>query len=102
MTNRIKGEIALQHDGKAYTMVLDFNALADFEDATGANAVKVLSSGDLSIRQMRALFQVGLRRHHPEITLTEAGHILQSNMAKLGDAIAAAFPDAEGNATGAA
>lgn len=101
MANRIKGEVALSHDGDDYTLVLDFNALADFEDATGQNAVKLLSGGELSIGQMRALIHAGLKQHHPKVTLADAGHILQSNMGALGEALAAAFPSAEGNAAGA-
>lgn len=97
MANRIKGEVALSHDGATFTLVLDFNALAEFEAATGQNAIKVLGGGDLTITQLRALMHAGLRRHHPEMTLEGAGEILQANMDKLGSALASAFPDAGGN-----
>lgn len=100
MANKIKGEVALSHDGAEYTLVLDFNALADFEDATGQNAVKLLSGGELSIGQMRALIHAGLKQRHPDLTLAQAGRILQGNMGALGEALAAAFPSAEGNAPG--
>lgn len=101
MANKIKGEVALSHEGVDYTFVLDFNALADFEDATGQNAVKLLSGGDLTIGQMRALIHAGLKQHHPDLTLAQAGRILQGNMGALGEVLAAAFPSAAGNGPGA-
>lgn len=103
MANAIKGEVALLHDGKTYTMVLDFNALAEFEDATGKNAAEVLDSPEsMSISLARKLFWAGLQRHHPGLTLHEAGDILQENMDKLGQAVGAAAPDpVAGNVAGA-
>lgn len=98
MANKIKGDVALTHEGRGYTLRLDMNALADFEGETGLNAVEVLGGGKLSITHMRALIHAGLQAHHPDTTLREAGEILQSNMSALGEAIAAAFPEAdEGN-----
>lgn len=103
MANKIKGEVALQHDGKAYTMVLDFNALAEFEDATGRTAAEVLDNPSaMTISLARTLFWAGLQRHHPGLTVLEAGDILQSNMDKLGVAVAASAPEPEpGNAQAA-
>ena len=99
MTNKIKGEVALTHEGRNYTMRLDMNALADFEGATGKNALEVLSSDKVGVQDMRALMHAGLQAHHEGLTLREAGEILQSNMGALGEAVAAAFPEAkEGNA----
>lgn len=99
MANKIKGDVTLSHAGRSLTMRLDMNALADFEGVTGLNAVEVLSRGQLSITHMRALIHAGLQGHHPEVSLREAGEILQANMGALGEAIAAAFPEAEaGNA----
>lgn len=99
MANNIKGEVALQHEGKTYTMVLDFNALAEFEDATGRNAAEVLASPEtMGISLARSLFWAGLQRHHPGLTLTEAGDIMQGNMDKLPAAVQAGTPEpAAGN-----
>ncbi len=94
MANKIKGEVALQYRGEAYTMVLDFNALAAFEDATGKNAADVLDRPEhMNISAARSLFWAGLQRHHPGLTLERAGDILQENMDKLGAAVDAAVPD---------
>lgn len=106
MANKIKGEVALMHGGKSYTLVLDFNALADFEAEAGvANALVSLQNiAAMSATHTRALFWAGLKQHHPEITLADAGAILSANLDKMGEAMAAAFPDAgppAGNVAGA-
>lgn len=102
MVNKVKGEVTLDYDGVTYSMRLDFNALAEFEDAIGGdvNALTVLQSpSGLNAKKTRALFWAGLRQCHPDMTLEMAGSILSANMHKLGDAMGAAFPDAEpGNA----
>lgn len=100
MANPIKGEVALQHDGVTYSMVLDFNALAEFEGETGKSAMAVLADPDrMSVTELRALFWAGLRQRHPDITLIDAGRILTTNFDKLGDAMKTAFPEAQpGNA----
>lgn len=95
MANKIKGDVALTHGGRSYTMRLDMNALADFEGTTGRNAFDVLSADRMSITDMRALIHAGLQAHHEGLSLREAGEILQSNMGALGEAIAVAFPEAE-------
>lgn len=110
MANNIKGEVALQHDGIDYKLLLDFNALAEFEHETGVdNALAALQDAKgLGAGRMRILFWTGLKQHHPEITKDEAGRILTANFDKLGEALASAFPtvapagDAVGNAPAAA
>jgi len=102
MANKIKGEVALQHDGATYRMRLDFNALAEFEDIIGgdANALAILQNpAALNASRTRALFWAGLKQFHPDMTLELAGSMLSGNLDKLGVAMANAFPDAEpGNA----
>lgn len=96
MANGFKGEVALTHDGQPYTMVLDFNALCDFEGETGKNALTALEgmeSGDVSASDLRALMWAGLRQRHPEMTLQLAGSILSENTDAIQRASAAARPD---------
>jgi len=96
VSNAIKGEVTLLHAGKSYIMVLDFNALAEFEDEVGANALALIQTPDkMSARQVRALFWAGLKQRQPDVTLEDAGRILTSNFDKMGEALGAAFPDAE-------
>lgn len=101
MANGFKGEVSLQHEGETYEMVLDFNALCDFEGETGKNALTALQGfedGNINASDMRALMWAGLRQKHPEITLREAGEILGSNAGAIEQAAAAAAP--EENASG--
>ncbi|WP_417257353.1 GTA-gp10 family protein [Celeribacter sp.] len=82
MANGFKGEISLKYEGEDYTMVLDFNALCDFEGETGKNALTALDgmeSGNVSASDLRALMWAGLRQNHPDMTLALAGSILSEN-----------------------
>lgn len=100
MANKTKGEVSLSHQGASYTLAFDFNALAEFEDVAGVeNALAVLQNPKgMGVRHTRALFWCGLKAHHPDLTLIEAGEILTANADKLGEALLAAFPQGdEGN-----
>lgn len=102
MANAFKGEVRLSHDGRDYTMVLDFNALCDFEDQTGKNALETLTgleAGKVSARDLRALAWAGLKQRQPDIDLQTAGQILGANPDAIARAGAAMAPEAEpGNA----
>lgn len=98
MANKIKGEVALHHEGATYGMRLDFNALAEFEAMIGgdANAMQVLQNpAGLNATKTRALFWAGLKQCHPDMTQELAGKILSANLDKLSEAMGSAFPDAE-------
>jgi hypothetical protein len=107
MANKIKGEVALSYEGAAYTLVLDFNALGEFEamidemyppkpGTRGANAMVILQDPNgMNLREMTALFWAGLKQRHPELTRDDAGRILSDNLDKVGEALTASFPDAE-------
>lgn len=100
MANRAKGELTVKHEGKDYTFALDFNALCEFEDATGKDALdvlRVIESGKGRVSDIRALMWAGLRAHHPEVTLHDAGRILASNSGAVMEGVAAAFGGAEGD-----
>ncbi|MCJ8139354.1 GTA-gp10 family protein [Falsirhodobacter halotolerans] len=95
MANSFKGQVPVTHDGKTYTMALDFNALCDFEDQTGKNALQALDgmeSGEVSARDMRALMWAGLKQFHPDMTLPLAGHILAENINAIAEAAALMMP----------
>ena len=98
MANRFLGEIAIAAgEGKSYSLRLDFNAMCEFEEATGRNALEALSameSGKGAMLEMRALMWAALRRHHPDVTLAEAGDLLSNNVDALVDLIEAATPAA--------
>lgn len=93
----IKGEVGFSADGEDYTLVLDFNALCDLEEdypgiMDGTFDMK-------SPRAVRKVFQVGLSKHHDDITEQAAGAIIQAvgiaEAAELvGRAFKASFPEA--------
>lgn len=94
---KLRGEAKMDN---GYTVRIDMNALAEFEEATGKKALTVLTQmgkGDPSIRDMRALLWACLVTAQPEITLAEAGDLLnEGGMDALLAAINAANPtDAE-------
>ncbi|SEI10103.1 gene transfer agent family protein [Paracoccus alkenifer] len=95
MANSFRGEVTLTHDGQDYTMVLDFNALCEYEDATGDSwngFFERLDSGAIRATELRTMVWAGLRSHHPDITLPQAGAVLSSNSDAVIRAAAAALP----------
>lgn len=103
MANAFKGEVGLTYDGQCYTVVLDFNALCDFEGETGKNALTALDgieTGEVSASDLRALMWAGLRQRHPDMTLQLAGSILSSDVGAIQRAAAAATPETDGAAPG--
>lgn len=97
MANRFKGKVTTSVEGQEYTLVLDFNAMAEFEDRHGKNALDVLQAmeqGKGSAKDMRALVHVCLLTHQPDATLEEAGDILSEDPGVIARLVAAAMPDA--------
>ena len=65
MANRRRGEVALQLGGTRYTLCLTLGALAELEDAFGAQDLTALAdrfgTGRLSSRDLLTLLAVALR-----------------------------------------
>lgn len=80
MANKLKGEVSFEVGEKSYTMRFSANALCELEDATdmGINAVasQISDPANLRLKTVRAVFWAGLRDHHPEMTLHQAGEIV--------------------------
>lgn len=66
-------EITREIAGHEWTLVEDFNALAEFEKQTGLNGLDEDSFEDMDASTFRAYVWAVLRRHHPEVTLAEMG-----------------------------
>lgn len=79
MANPHKGELEFEHNGQAYTLVLDINALCEAEDAAPPHkAVALLKAAEAdSLAAIRLLFWAGLRERHG-LSLREAGELMQS------------------------
>lgn len=98
MGNKIKGEITVSVEGKAWILVCDFNALADYEDRTGEKAFDLIAEMEQenpSVSKMRQLMLSCLLDRHPDATLRDAGRVMSVDDAALGRAFDAAFPEPE-------
>jgi hypothetical protein len=82
MANSEKGEVALEVDGATYTLVMDINALVEFEglfstpDKHTPFQELAEKAGRGSLTHMRALIWAALRSHHGEMTLKDAGNLI--------------------------
>lgn len=72
MPNALKGEVEFEAGGETYTLVLDFNALCELEGA--------LTPGDdrNGPRASRATLWAALRRHHRNLSLNDAGDLIEA------------------------
>lgn len=83
----------------------NMNALVEFEDVTGQGVLKAfedIDKGNLSLKDIRALVWAGLLDYNEELTLKEAGDVMdecgiETTIEKLTDAIQYAFPDTKEN-----
>jgi hypothetical protein len=98
MANRFLGEVTVEAAGKTWTLRCDFNAMCEFEEAAGKGAMDTFAQfegGGASTADMRLMMWAFLRRHHPEVTLQEAGDVLSEDASVLIKVIASAMPDPE-------
>ncbi len=83
MANAVFGEARLSTaDGRDLTLRYDFNALCEIEEAAGASFGEVnqkMLEGRAGLKLIRAALFGGLRAHHPELTLGDAGDLLLSD-----------------------
>jgi len=82
--NPEKGEVQIDINGQAYVCVMSFNGLIDLQNLlskggerpTVESIMTRCASGDLEA--VRGVFWATLRRHHPQITVEEAGDLIQA------------------------
>lgn len=84
--------------GQAFRLTFDFNALAFFEEVTGKpvlGALAEMEAGSTAlVSDLRALCWAGLQRHHPGLTIADAGDLLSAAPGCVRDALTLALPDA--------
>lgn len=98
MANRFRGEVSISVEGRSFTLRMDFNAMAEFEDATGRAALDVFQEAEKGTARMstiRAIVFAALTRHHPDATVQDAGDILSEDPGVVQRLMAAAAPDGE-------
>ena len=62
-------------DGESYRLRYDFNAICEYEGATG-RSIANLTDGAFGARDIRALLWAGLLHEHPRMTLQKAGALM--------------------------
>lgn len=98
MANRFLGEATIEVDGRQYTLRCDFNAMCEFEDATGEDALAVFErfeTGKVGVKTMRAMMWAFMQHHQPEATLQDAGDLLSADANAMMTVIKAASPTAK-------
>jgi hypothetical protein len=102
MANPHRGEVALKAGGEAYKFSYSVNALCELEDALDQPVAKIAVSlrDPASVRWsvIRALVWAGLRDHHQDVTIEQAGDICEAAglgevMVAIGAAFDIAFPE---------
>lgn len=69
---------SIELSGKQYTIEFDINSGCDLEDAAGKAIGEVVNDAltNFSLTSNRLVLWGGLRKHYPDMTLTEAGELL--------------------------
>lgn len=83
MSNRETGEVTVDIKGKAYTLILDTNALATLEALFSTPQVHLTYAEILlrvhrgSVLYMRGVLWAALRKYHADLTLDAVGDLIQ-------------------------
>ena len=67
---------------KERTLRFDFNAMANYEEATGANAI-LMDWAKATAKQIRALMWACLLHEDPSLTIEQVGGMLHGGNAKM-------------------
>ena len=103
-----RGAVSFEADGKTYTLSYSVNALIELEEAMGMSAMQIpglfRDGSGIQLKHIRLLFWAGLRDHHADVTIAEAGEMMRAvglNKAAqlIGKAFMGAFPEAEERAS---
>lgn len=98
MANPMKAETVVElDDGRTVTMVFDVNAWIDIGDQLGMEVpeiIKVLQDEEKppSLKMQRVIIWGALRKHHPEMSLRDAGEILAEAAEAMSKALAGGMP----------
>jgi hypothetical protein len=101
MANPMKGEaeVALE-DGRKLKFVFDVNAWIDVCDELGMEMDEVLAAlrnkeKPPGLKFQRVLIWGGLRKHHPEMTVRDAGEIMLEAASAMEKAMVGGMPQAD-------
>lgn len=96
MANPHRGEVAFKVADAEYTLKFSTNAICELEERLD-KGLNVIVANMERLTTVRALLWAGLRAKHPEVTIQQAGEMIdRSGMAAateiIGKALTAAFP----------
>ena len=96
MANPARGEMAFMVGDEAYTLQFSTNAICELEDYLD-KGLNVIVANMERLTTVRAMLWAGLRAKHPNVTIKQAGDIIdRCGMAEvtdvIGKALTAAFP----------
>jgi hypothetical protein len=103
MSNQFRGEASFEVEGKAFRVRFSWNAAAEYEDAAGkplSDALFDIAREKLSARSLRAMLWAGLQEHHADVTVKDAGRLIDKMGRKeaqriMGVALRYFFPELE-------
>lgn len=104
MANPHRGAVALETDGKVYSLRFTTNSICELEEHFGQPIAKIVTElqdeSNASMKMVRAVVWGALLSEQPDITLKDAGNLLDevgvdALTEKLGLALQRFFPDAE-------
>lgn len=105
MANPHRGDTDIQAGDRSYTLCFSSNAVCEMEEHFDRPIAEIGTMLDAGARfsDLRAVFWHGLRRHHPDLSLEDAGDVMDEvGQDKVGEAIGTAFQRAFPQAKGAA
>lgn len=97
MANKHQGEVAIEIGGKLHTLSFDWNALAEVQATAGELALQEIFT--MKITLLSKLLQIGLKRHHPDITekqIMDASPTIYAVQKALSDALELTYWGPEG------
>lgn len=84
MANALRGEVSFEADGQTWTLRYSQDALCELEGALDKSIIEICADFEswktdprkMRMAPVRALLWAGLREHHPDLSLKEAGELM--------------------------
>lgn len=91
MRNKAKPLVSIELDKKR-NLLLDLNAMVNFEEATGKNILQGASLDNLSAKDLRALLWACLLHEDKDLTLEQVGEMIHGgNMESIANKLTSAW-----------
>lgn len=89
---------SFEASGKRYTLRYGNNALAELEGLLGLPITQIgerFTTGAVGVREMRNIFWAGLMMQHPELSLVDAGNLMDEvGLQRVAELVTEAFGEA--------